>query len=59
MSHYLFLLCVEALSHSLNNAAANDNIEGFRINATVLTITQLLFADDRFFLQQIWKRRRV
>lgn len=46
LSPYLFLLCVEGLSHSLTSAASNREINGCRISSTAPAITHLLFADD-------------
>lgn len=48
LSPYLFLLCVEGLSNSLDQAANEGLINGFQISPTTPTITHLLFADDRF-----------
>lgn len=48
LSPYLFLICVEGLSNSLDNVAARGEITGCRISATAPEITHLLFADDSF-----------
>ena len=48
LSPYLFLLCVEGLSDSINIAATNGVINGSKISATAPVITHLLFADDSF-----------
>lgn len=48
LSPYLFLLCVEGLSHSLKEAADIGSISGCQINSNAPSITHLLFADDSF-----------
>lgn len=48
LSPYLFLLCVEGLSDSLNQAASRGSIQGCQISPTAPVITHLLFADDSF-----------
>lgn len=48
LSPYLFLLCVEGLSHKLMEAAANNEIHGCKINSHAPAVTHLLFADDSF-----------
>lgn len=48
LSSYLFLLCVEGLSNSLDNAATTRIIQGCQISPTAPTITHLLFSDDSF-----------
>lgn len=48
LSPYLYLLCVEGLSKSMENKAANGEINGCRISQTAPAITHLLFADDSF-----------
>lgn len=48
LSPYLFLICVEGLSRSLNNAAAAGIIHGAQISQSAPIITHILFADDSF-----------
>ncbi|KAL8135927.1 hypothetical protein AgCh_010516 [Apium graveolens] len=48
LSPYLFLLCVEGLSYSLNLSALNDELHGCYISASAPEVTHLLFADDSF-----------
>lgn len=48
LSPYLFLLCVDGLSHSLHLAAENGVIHGCKVSPTAPVITHLLFADDSF-----------
>ncbi|XP_074378321.1 uncharacterized protein LOC141719854 [Apium graveolens] len=48
LSPYLFLLCVEGLSNSLDKAAMEGNIHGSQVSNTAPIITHLLFADDSF-----------
>lgn len=48
LSPYLFLLCVEGISHKLMEAAANKEINRCRINSQAPAVTHLLFADDSF-----------
>lgn len=45
---YMFLLCNEGLSNSLDNAATNGLIHGCRVSQIAPDITHLLFADDSF-----------
>ena len=47
-SPYLFLLCAEGFSDSINIAATNGVINGCKISATTPVITHLLFVDDSF-----------
>lgn len=49
LSAYLFLLCVEGPSYSLNNATTNERINSSRVSATSPAITHLLFDDISFF----------
>ena len=48
LSPYLFLLCVEGLSNSLDRAAADGRVHGCRVATSAPSITHLLFADDSF-----------
>lgn len=50
-SPYLFMLCFEGLSHSLNLTATNGGIHGCCISTSTSEITQLLFVDDSFFFK--------
>lgn len=48
LSSYLFLICVEGLSLSINEVASNGAVHGCKISSYAPTITHLLFADDSF-----------
>lgn len=48
LSPYLFLLCVEGLSNSIDQAAGRGVIHGCQISPMAPVITHLLFADDSF-----------
>ncbi|XP_074323028.1 uncharacterized protein LOC141659976 [Apium graveolens] len=48
LSPYLFLFCVEGLSHLINNAVEGGSITGSQIAANAPKTTHLLFADDSF-----------
>lgn len=47
-SPYLFLLCVEGLSHSINKVVIDGAIHGCQISASAPAITHLLFTNDSF-----------
>lgn len=48
LSPYLFLICVEGLSHSLDQVASSGSIHGCKFSPTAPAISHLLFADDNF-----------
>lgn len=48
LSPYLFLFCVEGLSHKLKEAAELGQVNGCQITVNAPRITHLLFADDNF-----------
>lgn len=48
LSPYLFILCVEALSKSLNLQNLNGNLRGIKINKFAPPMTHLMYADDLF-----------
>lgn len=48
LSPYLFLFCVEGLSHSIKKAAEEGDISGCQIVMNAPSVTHLLFADDSF-----------
>lgn len=48
LSPYLFLFCVEDLSHNLTIAEREEQITGCRVNSAAPSVTHLLFADDSF-----------
>lgn len=50
ISPFLFILCVEALVHTINKSEAEKEITGARANVSGLTIHHLLFADDSLLL---------
>lgn len=50
LSPFLFILCAEALVHTMNQAERNGEITGMRLAPRCPPIQHLLFADDSFFL---------
>lgn len=48
LSPYLFLFCVDGLSHELKKAADDGRINGCRICLNAPQVSHLLFADDSF-----------
>lgn len=48
VSPYLFLFCVEGLSHSLSTAVASGQISGCQITTGAPRVSHLLFVDDSF-----------
>ncbi|CAM8905567.1 unnamed protein product [Rhodiola kirilowii] len=50
ISPYLFLICAEWLTHTLNNYQENGRIKGIRICRGAPAITHLMFADDCLLL---------
>lgn len=57
LSLYLFLLCAEGLSQSLEEKSRNWLIHGCKISKGASHITHFLFADDNFyFLKQKLKK---
>lgn len=56
LSPYLFILCVEVLSHMMNQAMENRSLLGIKIANQAPAVNHLLFADDSLFsLWQIGK----
>lgn len=49
LSPYLFILCVDVLSHLINSRVADGDIQGILIVLGVPGITHLQFADDSLF----------
>lgn len=52
LSPYLFLLCVEELSNSLDRAAMNGTLNECSISLLAYVITHLLFANDSFYFSK-------
>lgn len=48
LSPYLFMLCIEGLSNSLNQATRNGVMNGCRISPSAPVISHLFSADDSF-----------
>lgn len=48
MSPYLFLFCVEGLSHVITKAANEGVVTGCQVSPNAPRVTHLLFADDSF-----------
>lgn len=57
LSPFLFLLCVEGMSHSLNVAANSRDINGCCISNLAPAITHLLFASDSFLFFKANRRK--
>lgn len=57
LSPYMFLLCVEGLSHDINTAAVNGSMHDYKISSSAPAITHLLFFGDSFlFLKLLWRK---
>lgn len=52
LSPFLFILCAEALIHTMNQAEERCQISGMKIAPKCPTVQHLIFADDSFFLCQ-------
>lgn len=52
LSPYLFIPCVDVLSHLVCNLSSKNKIRGINIGNGVPTITYMLFADDSIFFCQ-------
>lgn len=50
LSPFLFILCAEALVHSLNQSEADKRLTGIRIATNAPAVHHLLFADDSLLL---------
>ncbi|KAG7586642.1 Reverse transcriptase zinc-binding domain [Arabidopsis thaliana x Arabidopsis arenosa] len=50
LSPFLFILCAEALVHTMNKAEIEGRITGLRLTRNCPSIQHLLFADDSLFL---------
>ena len=49
LSPYLFIFCVEVLSHMMHQAEPNKQLKGIKLSTRGPTISHLLFADDSLF----------
>lgn len=52
LSPYLFILCAERLSHSLNKEAAAGRLQGIKACRGGPSITHLFFADDSLLISR-------
>ncbi|KAG7591227.1 Reverse transcriptase domain [Arabidopsis thaliana x Arabidopsis arenosa] len=52
LSPFLFILCAEALVHTMNKAEIEGRLTGLRLTRSCPSIQHLLFADDSLFLCQ-------
>ncbi|XP_009127418.1 uncharacterized protein LOC103852254 [Brassica rapa] len=50
LSPFIFILCAEALVHTMNQAEQQGLISGMKLAPNCPTVQHLLFADDSFFL---------
>ena len=50
LSPFLFILCAEALIHTMNQAERRGGLTGMKLAPTCPSVQHLLFADDSFFL---------
>ncbi|KAF7844993.1 ribonuclease H [Senna tora] len=46
LSPYIFVICMDLLSHIINNSASNNKWKGIKMGKNNITITHLMFADD-------------
>ena len=49
LSHFIFILCTEALVSLLNHAEIKGKITGMRVTRACPTVSHLLFVDDSLF----------
>lgn len=49
LSHYLFILCAEALSHLVNRAMEDMSLLGIKVAMQAPAVNHLLFVDDSLF----------
>ncbi|KAL5561792.1 hypothetical protein UlMin_031539 [Ulmus minor] len=52
LSPYLFILCMEVLSHLINKKVADGLISGFKISRHSLALHHLFFVDDVFLMEK-------
>ncbi|XP_074298508.1 uncharacterized protein LOC141629395 [Silene latifolia] len=52
LSPYLFILCMEILSHNVLASEANRSIYGIKLSRNAPSLSHLLFADDSIFFLQ-------
>lgn len=50
LSPFLFILCAEALVHTMNKAETEGRLSGLRLTRSCPSIQHLLFAGDSLFL---------
>lgn len=52
LSPYIFVMCIERLSHGINHAVGNGRWKPIRLNRGGIPITHLFFADDLLLLAE-------
>ena len=53
LSPFQFILCAEALVHTMSQAEQNGSISGMKLAPNCHAVQHLLFADDNFFLCRV------
>lgn len=55
LSPYIFMLCIECLSHGINQAVREGKWKPIRLRCNSTPITNLFFADDRILLAEAFR----
>ncbi|XP_026452083.1 uncharacterized protein LOC113352483 [Papaver somniferum] len=53
LSHYLYIICSEALSSYIDNLQKKNIVEGIKVHKDAPEMTHLLFADDSFLFSKV------
>lgn len=59
LSPYMFLFCIEGLSHSLSTTIANGQISGCQITTDAPRVSHLLYAGDNFLFFKVMEAKAV